>query len=726
MISQIFIKNVATYDSTGIKIDNLEKVNYFYGSNGSGKTTISEVLRDKNQYPDCHIKQIKSDHKILVYNRNFVDENFRQDESIKGIFTLGKDQKDTIEKIEDKNKDKNKHRERIDKLEKNLRDKKIEKESNYENFKKACWEIKNEYYSSFKEIFTGYNNSKDKLAKKFQEEASNKKEIQKFDDLVQRRKKIFERSLVIMHTIPFLPPEDKVQDISILETKIIGTSDVDISNLINKLNISDWVLQGQQHMHNTDGICPFCQQQLPEDLDTKLRNYFDQTYSDQISRLKNFLENYREYTESLTHHIRKLINTKNEYLDNNKIEDTLQLLQTKIEENINLIERKLTEPSRVIELQDINEEIVNINNEIIKANELIKDNNNLVTNSKTAKKVLTEEIWRYLIEKNKFNYDTYKSKDDQLSKTRDEMQNSLKDQYNYENQLREEISQLQQQVTNIEHSVNEINKRLRSFGFTNFKLATATEEGYYKIVRENGEDAENTLSEGEKTFITFLYFYNLLKGSTNSEDITTKKIVVLDDPISSLDSNILFIVSNLIREIIEEVIEETGETKQLILLTHNVYFHKEVSFKRHTQSLKDESFWIIRKTDNKSYIQQYNENPIKSSYELLWKELILLRNQSLIATQNVMRRILENYFTFFGGMNLIDVVNKFDDEEKAICRSLLTWLHDGSHHVNEDLFVEKNEDIALRYLEVFKQIFCKTGHISHYEMMMKNVNSSKS
>ena len=41
MINKITIRNVATYDEIGITIDNIEKVNYIYGANGCGKTTIS-------------------------------------------------------------------------------------------------------------------------------------------------------------------------------------------------------------------------------------------------------------------------------------------------------------------------------------------------------------------------------------------------------------------------------------------------------------------------------------------------------------------------------------------------------------------------------------------------------------------------------------------------------------------------------------------------------------
>lgn len=62
-------------------------------------------------------------------------------------------------------------------------------------------------------------------------------------------------------------------------------------------------------------------------------------------------------------------------------------------------------------------------------------------------------------------------------------------------------------------------------------------------------------------------------------------MVVFDDPVSSLDSDILIIVSNLIKGIFEEVRIETGQIKQVFVLTHNIYFHKEISF--HTKRSDD-------------------------------------------------------------------------------------------------------------------------------------------
>ncbi|MGB3130445.1 MAG: AAA family ATPase, partial [Saprospiraceae bacterium] len=268
-----------------------------------------------------------------------------------------------------------------------------------------------------------------------------------------------------------------------------------------------------------------------------------------------------------------------------------------------------------------------------------------------------------------------------------------------------------------------INRLLESYGFLNFEIVPTTEEGFYQIQREDGTIAETTLSEGEITFITFLYFLQLAKGGISEETVNNERILVIDDPISSLDSNVLFIVSTLIKEIIKSIKAETGNIKQLILLTHNVYFHKEVSFEGLNRKGEKSQFWILRKNNKVSTINFYEDkNPIQSSYELLWREIREWENNSGITIQNTLRRILENYFSILGSKRDDVIVNKFPTQvEKEICRSLLSWSNEGSHTLPDDLFVEAPDGIITTYLEVFKNIFIHTENIGHYNMMM-NIN----
>ena len=102
MIESIIIKNIATFDEEGVQIDNLKKVNFIYGANASGKTTISNFLHNSEDeiFFDCSVKW-KNDLQLqtLVYNKDFRERNFCG--KIAGAFTLGeatKEQKDEIEK----------------------------------------------------------------------------------------------------------------------------------------------------------------------------------------------------------------------------------------------------------------------------------------------------------------------------------------------------------------------------------------------------------------------------------------------------------------------------------------------------------------------------------------------------------------------------------------------------------------------------------------------------
>jgi DNA repair exonuclease SbcCD ATPase subunit len=44
MIESISISNVATYASTPEQLDGLSQFNFLFGSNGTGKTTISRLI----------------------------------------------------------------------------------------------------------------------------------------------------------------------------------------------------------------------------------------------------------------------------------------------------------------------------------------------------------------------------------------------------------------------------------------------------------------------------------------------------------------------------------------------------------------------------------------------------------------------------------------------------------------------------------------------------------
>lgn len=250
---------------------------------------------------------------------------------------------------------------------------------------------------------------------------------------------------------------------------------------------------------------------------------------------------------------------------------------------------------------------------------------------------------------------------------------------------------------------------LFDFGITSFTLKVYN-KSYYKIVRENDENAASTISEGEKTFISFLYFYHKVNGGDSPENINNDKILVIDDPISSLDSNYLFIVQQLINNLYEKVLNTSNENKQLFILSHNSYFYKYIAdyFKNYDKYRLKVSYYIVRKIEKISIIEYTDTNPIKSTYDLLWQEL-KKDNLDSVNMQNCMRRLLEFYAEQFGFDKIENIKSKFEGDKIIIVHSLIKYLHSGSHNIKDDLYFPVGDNSTPLYLEVFKEIFYELG-----------------
>lgn len=732
MIESIYLKNIATFNSIeGIKIEGLKKVNFIYGANGSGKTTISNFLMKPTdtKYKDCVVSW-KNNQAIntLVYNKEFREKNFGKGK-IDGIFTLGEATKEEKQIIDDKTEQLKIIKVDGDKIRGSL-NVQNEKKQNFENeFKEFTWtKIYKKYQNEFKEAFTGSMKSADLFKNRLLLEFINNKEtLQNIEELKRKATTIFgeaPQKISPINNFDF----DRIIEIEnnpIWKKIIVGKADVDIANLIQKLNINDWVSQGREYIQVNDKTCPFCQQStITEDFKKQIESYFDETYLNDINSLKVLKQEYNTLIQNI---INELNNTeanqkdfKNSKLNNDKFSSYLKTLISQNTTNSEYLNNKLKEPSRSIELVSLKEQLNLISDLIRDANTEIEKHNDIVTDFSNQRTKLVNEIWKFIIEEFRVDIEKYNSTKSGIEKGIAAINIQLTTKLKEYKELESEIKELSKNVTGIKPTIDKINNLLKYYGFVNFEIVPASEEGYYKIQREDGSIAEPTLSEGEITFITFLYYLQLAKGGTSEENVNEERILVIDDPISSLDSNVLFVVSTLIKEILKEVKLDKGKIKQIILLTHNIYFHKEVSYEGLRPKGEKSLFWIIRRNDKTSTIQSYNEqNPIQSSYDLLWRDIKEWEKNSGTTVQNTMRRILENFFSILGNKRDDFLIGKFEiQEEKEICRSLLSWINEGSHTLPDDLYVEAPEGTIDRYLKVFQDIFKHTKNIGHYNMMM--------
>lgn len=540
-----------------------------------------------------------------------------------------------------------------------------------------------------------------------------------------------------------------------LDKVIVSSSDTPFARFLKALGstASDWVRDGHTHFSGSaGGKCPYCQQKLPANFENEIAATFDAQYQQDIRDLGQFQSTYGRETADIVRVLQTNTTDAMPSLDLRAYQEKLSLLESKFEVNRQRIAEKVKEPSKTVSLEDTDTLLLEIGAMIDGINKLIKANNDVIAAKKSSKEKCKTEIMQYLAFMLADEVTSYKDEVAQLEKEIKEITERGTLLRKEISELTREISELNKHNANTEAAIDSINKILRDSGFQGFSIrAKDGVENVYEIVRENGTVAEN-LSEGERNFIAFLYFYHRVRGSMNSEELK-EKIVVIDDPVSSMDSTALFIVSAIVREMINVCRNNTeylnpqvpGDyIKQLFILTHNVYFHREVTYQQ-VGYYNCTSFYMIRKNDNVSTVklckrqnkeipsEEENYNPVQNSYAALWDELRDLH--STIPALNVMRRILEYYFLQLCGYEGSDlrsiVLEKKENRKKFIkqvegekpdmtdyqlASSLLAYINNPNGISDGLNYVEDCED-AEAYKRVFQMIFDALGQSQHYKMM---------
>lgn len=728
MLEEISIASAATYSAAGQKLEKLKNINFVFGTNGSGKTTLSRIIANPAAYPSCAVTWANGRPLLCnVYNRDFVANNYAA--QMRGIFTLGTETSEAVRKVEESTARIAALQSDIDALNVTLGSpgktsgKHGELKALRVGFEETSWAIKTAHDQYFQAAFAGLRNSKEKFCDRLLlEYDANTSELQAIDELKSSAETIFQKGLENISPLAVTGLQELLdfQVSPILSKKVVGKEDLDIAALIQKLGASDWVRQGLTFVHKAEDQCPFCQQDVSAELIKQIEEYFDETYVEDLAAIETLDASYSSASTAALANLRAVVASGNRYIDATLLNNLIETLSARVELNRQHLARKKKEPSSVVILEDLNLQIKGILGMFTVANGRITAHNATVENLEGEQEALRGRIWKRLIQDNKASLDDYASKKKNLDKAVTGITGSIAAKQEAMATQKAALAELEKSLTSVEPTVTAINKTLESFGFTSFKLKTAGDKNHlYSIVRADGSDATDTLSEGEKGFVVFLYFYHLLRGSLTATGVATERVVVFDDPVSSLDSEVLFIVSSLIRRVLNEAEAGTGQIKQVFVLTHNIYFHKEVSFdpKRKEGCRAHETFWVVRKTGKDSILVSHPNNPIRTSYELLWAD-VKDPNRKDGTIQNVLRRILENYFKILGNIDKDEIVAKFEGQDQLICWGLFSWINAGSHDVHDDLYVTTDEAAIAKYLDVFKRIFEKTNHLAHYNMMM--------
>lgn len=445
-----------------------------------------------------------------------------------------------------------------------------------------------------------------------------------------------------------------------------------------------------------------------------MERYFGDEFANDKSLIEDLINQHKTQYGVILTSLESISEEQKTFFEDD-FEQSVGTLRRKFEDNHRRLKQKVEKPSQPIIPHDVQNLWGKVEQEILKYNTRI-DNLN------SERQTLIAKVWRFILEEIKDPLKGYKKEASKLNKAINSLNDQIEAKQKSLDELDSKIIKLEKDTVSVRPTVEAINKTLNDYGFSGFRLEIdGDKEDKYRLIRNGAIDDEihRTLSEGEKIFITFLYFYHLIKGSPTSSGTTTDRIVVFDDPVSSLDSNVLFVVSTLVREIIEKVREEDSKFKQVFVLTHNVYFHKEISY----QPKGKYKFLVIREPDRETEICDYKgKNPINSIYESLWLEV----KNGGVSLPNSMRRILEYFFKFLGDTKLNELPKKFEGSDKTLVNALLSWVHAGSHSSIEDIDFAFDDYGDKKQEKVFKAIFEETGYIDHYNMMMGKGDNSYS
>ena len=739
MIKAIHLNSCVPYQQADIS--ECKKINFIFGSNGCGKSTVSSFLAGSSdpRFASCTIDWENDIHEtVCVYNRDFRRDNFRQ--TIPGIFTMGSDTIKEREEIEELKSQLQKKREEYETQKDTLQKKKDEKSAREARFRDDAWiQILKKNEGDFQKAFEGFRSNKEKFKQELKERIiTSKGKVCDRQSLSDRATTLYaskpERcSRFFIDIQPWLDKLEEIRTDAIWDTVIAGNKDIDISALIAELHNSPWVDQGRLYIRDGSRKCPFCQQEtITEEFRAKLEAFFDTEYTKKVASMELLLREYQEATDHIVAALEGELSNQEAVkvgkLDTELFQTKEVILSQLYADHEAKIKEKIQTPGIKIAIPDVTDAVKELLGFINKANKNIDAHNKLVSERDTAIAELTDDVWATCIDVSSSLITTYNTDIVNLDKAITGITNALNSKDKAVKELDELIVQKSKNLTSVQPTIDEINRSLKAYGFNNFFIQPADgQEDYYCIKRPDGTSATNTLSEGEETFLTFLYFIQQTKGSTDQAHVNDKKIIVLDDPISSLDSTILYIVGAIVKDLSRKIRDGVGDVNQLFVLTHNVFFHKEASFDPRQNLRNNINFWMIRKDNDVSIIQNYEQdNPISTSYELLWRDLRENKNISRISIQNTMRRIIENYFRMLGKGKDETLIENFDTaEEQMIARSLLFWINDGSHSIPDDLHIDSYTDAVPKYHAVFRKIFEKSGHLSHYNMLMKIEDSEE-
>ncbi|WP_120899999.1 AAA family ATPase [Helicobacter pylori] len=693
-----------------IEMSEFKDYNVIFGNNGCGKTSLTrafELLIPKNKHiekyrtistaespsiefeckdesykiePNSNVKE--PSFKVEIYNSDFLHNNapFNSEFGLKklddGVIilegsVLGEETKEInqlkncrekVEKRQKKIKDENstetlsaKQESAIKKCDEEIE--KIRKEVTSKTIQITLDEIKiNNICEVSKDKFKVQEDALTNLKKDFDELNEAMKE---FDDLKEME-------------LPkdYQTIKDKLESLFSFDIdKAVGQVSEEIKEHISKVG-REFIEKGiELQKEMPDNACPFCTQEITNNIIQAYTSYFnkriEQFNQDSLEvsgTLKKILEqwNIKEILQSFERFepfMKKDSSTNKESLENAL--DQIKVLLEKLQKEVDKKEG-------VKNKEKFQETDKKLSENYKKLQKCVNETRNILNQKKEQKKKLEKlktELKEARIKKVKHDsYDSQKSKEEAKRKL------------SILNRGHERLKCLLEKIDNKLKELNDqkrpdietINNYLKALNLPKYSL-----DKDYRIVL-NSDALENSeakiiLSDGEKTTLAFAYFLARLKLFYKKEDLKNL-VVVIDDPISSLDEQRIYnttcLVAKINQELAREKLSNEKDRAQVFVLTHNHTFMARLinmvgkharyfQLERHQGQLK-----IVCKDKAKGYFDTFYLLLFKEVYAFAKKETVQDDFNEAINYGNKIRILLESFLK-------INFIDSFLGEDKT-------------------------------------------------------------
>jgi wobble nucleotide-excising tRNase len=726
-----------------------DQYNIIYGWNGTGKTTLSNLFRKiekgetltnpsqvvfqlkaNNSFIDLSKAEQNQEVRVKVFNRNYVEDTiFKSNtgEGITPVFLLGEDAKNLQIKWDEKNKF-------LQELNTQHRNKTSERES----IVKTYSTIASNQAKCISNTLSVLANYKRYDKSNFEKELLNIN-CENYLNFTLDDSKLRELLTIVQSTsketitnvlFDFKLAELKTIVESLCQKTIIQTQSIIV--LQENQPLANWIETGLKlHTHNDvlSEDCLFCKGKLNQEAMKSFQEHFNDNYQafkqeiniklQSLAQSKNNLSNWgrvlpfkEKFYDSFYTQIEIVLKQLNCY--EKEVQDFLVDCEKHLEakKNCHLFTHYTDFTLKLP--QDITPHINRLN-------QIIEEHNTRTVNLEVDKKTASARIEKHFIVEVFLKYNEEKQKEQDCLQELSQLTVNICSTTN-------EIRSLEKQINNSLTFADKLNKALSQYlGRNEIRLTVNLTNTGYEI-RRGQQVVNNDLSEGEKTSLALLYFLE----SLSTEDLS-KIIVVIDDPVSSLDDNLLYqavvYLSNRLRGV-----------NQLFILTHQHSFFRQIK-----KQFNDSKLFVIESIINKNEERSSSIKKMNSLLEKYESEYHYLFHyvysavfnetndcETYYHSINTARKLLEAFLSFKCGNSgkdalsgLIDKIPKdTKDEHQELISRVNQFLNTNSHQnwiPCNSSFTGLSETISV-LTDVLKLIEI-LDHI-HYDAMVASGNNN--